>query len=92
MYSVSDLRKGLKIEIDGDPYEVVEFQFVKPGKGQALYRCRIRNLLSGGTIDKTYRAAEKIDKPNLFEKRVEPLRIQLFTVRLNRLTGWRMYE
>ena len=68
MYSVSDLKKGLKIEIDGDPYEVVEFQFVKPGKGQALYRCKIRNILNGGTIDKTYRASEKIDKPNLMER------------------------
>ena len=68
MHSVSDLRKGLKIEIDGEPYEVVEFQFVKPGKGQALYRCKIRNLVSGGTIDKTYRAADKIDKPNLMER------------------------
>jgi len=68
MYSVSDLRKGLKIEIDGDPYEVMDFQFVKPGKGQALYRCKIRNILNGGTIDKTYRAAEKIDKPNLMER------------------------
>lgn len=68
MYSVSDLRKGLKIEIDGEPYEVAEFQFVKPGKGQALYRCKIRNILSGGTIDKTYRAAEKIDKPNLHDR------------------------
>ena len=68
MYSVSELRKGLKIEIDGEPYEVVDFQFVKPGKGQALYRCKIRNLVSGGTIDKTYRAAEKIDNPNLAER------------------------
>lgn len=68
MYSVSDLRKGLKIEIDGDPYVVTEFQFVKPGKGQALYRCKIRNLVSGGTIDRTYRAAEKIDKPDMSER------------------------
>ena len=68
MYNVSDLRKGLKIEIDGDPYIVADFQFVKPGKGQALYRCKIRNLVSGGTIDKTYRAAEKIDKPDLHER------------------------
>jgi elongation factor P len=68
MYAVSDLRKGLKIEIDGEPFEVTEFQFVKPGKGQALYRCKIRNIINGGTIDKTYRAAEKIDKPNLQER------------------------
>ncbi len=68
MISVSDLRKGLKIEIDGEPYEVVDFQFVKPGKGQALYRCKIRNLVSGGTIDKTYRAADKIQKPDMHER------------------------
>jgi elongation factor P len=68
MYTVSDLRKGLKIEIDGDPYVVTEFQFVKPGKGQSLYRCKIRNLISGGTIDRTYRAAEKIDKPDMSER------------------------
>ncbi len=68
MYSCSDLRKGLKIEIDGDPYVVTDFQFVKPGKGQALYRCKIRNLVSGGTIDRTWRAAEKIGKPDLNER------------------------
>ena len=68
MYSASDLRKGLKIEIDGDPYIVSEFQFVKPGKGQALYRCKLKNLLTGSTQDKTYRSVEKMDKPNLMEK------------------------
>lgn len=68
MYSASDLRKGLKIEINGDPYVITEFQFVKPGKGQALYRCKIKNLLTGGTQDKTFRAVEKVDKPNLEER------------------------
>jgi elongation factor P len=70
MYSASDLRKGLKIEIDGDPYIVTDFQFVKPGKGQALYRCKLKNLISGSTQDKTYRSVEKIDKPNLHEKKM----------------------
>ncbi len=68
MYSASDLRKGLKIEIDGEPYTVVDFQFVKPGKGQALYRTKIKNLVTGATIDKTYRSVDKIDKPNLEER------------------------
>ena len=45
MYVASDLRKGLKIEIDGQPCIVTDFQFVKPGKGQALYRCRIKNQI-----------------------------------------------
>jgi len=68
MYSASDLRKGLKIEMDGAPYEVVEFQFVKPGKGQAMYKCRLKHLLQGNTIDKTFRAVDKIGKPDLEEK------------------------
>jgi len=68
MFSASNLRKGLKIEIDGDPYIITDFQFVKPGKGQALYRCKLKNLITGSTQDKTYRSVEKIDKPNLAEK------------------------
>ncbi len=68
MYSASDLRKGLKIEIEGQPYAITDFQFVKPGKGQALYRCKMKNLITGATLDKTYRAVEKIDKPNLEER------------------------
>lgn len=68
MYTASDLRKGLKIEIDGQPCVITDFQFVKPGKGQALYRCKIKNLITGSTVDKTFRAVEKIDKPNLEER------------------------
>ncbi|MBN1268579.1 MAG: elongation factor P [Kiritimatiellae bacterium] len=68
MYSASDLRKGLKIEMDGDPYEVVDFQFVKPGKGQAMYKCRIKNMITGAALDKTYRAVDKIGEPNLEER------------------------
>ena len=68
MYSASDLKKGLKIEIDGDPCIITDFQFVKPGKGQALYRCKIKNLNTGSSFDKTYRSVEKIDKPNLMQK------------------------
>lgn len=68
MYSASDLRKGLKIELEGIPYVVADFNFVKPGKGQALYVCKLRNLVSGGTVSKTFRSNDKMDKPNLEEK------------------------
>jgi len=68
MYTTSDLRKGLKIEIDGQPYVITDFQFVKPGKGQALYRCKLKNILNGTTLDRTYRAAEKIGKPDLMQR------------------------
>ena len=67
-YTAADLRKGLKIEMEGIPYEVVEFQFVKPGKGQAMYKCRIKNMLLGTTMDKTFRAVDKIDTPNIESK------------------------
>ncbi len=73
MYESSDLRKGLKIEIDGDPYVVVQFDFVKPGKGQALYKCRLKNMVSGAQFDKTYRSGEKINKADLEEVKMEYL-------------------
>jgi len=73
MYDSSDLRKGLKIEIDGDPYAVVQFEFVKPGKGQALYKCRLKNMVTGAQFDKTYRSGEKINKADLEEVKMEYL-------------------
>ena len=68
MYTASNLRKGLKIELDGEPYIVTDFEFCKPGKGQALYRCKVKNMLTGSTIDKTFRSVDKIDKPDLSER------------------------
>jgi elongation factor P len=57
----TDIRKGLKIQIDGVPYAVVEHQFVKPGKGQAFTRCRIRNLTTGNTIERTWKSGESVE-------------------------------
>lgn len=68
MYSASDLKKGLKIEIDGDPCMITNFEFSKPGKGQALYRCKIKNLVTGNTFDKTYRSVDKINKCALLSR------------------------
>lgn len=73
MYESSDLRKGLKIEIDGDPHVVVQFDFVKPGKGQALYKCRLKNMITGAQFDKTYRSGEKFKEANLEEVEMEYL-------------------
>jgi len=67
-YSASDLRKGLKVELDGVPFEITEFQFVKPGKGMAMYKCRIRNMITGGTQDRTFREVEKIGKPDIYSR------------------------
>lgn len=73
MYDSSDLRKGLKIEIDGDPYVVVQFDFVKPGKGQALYKCRLKNMITGSQFDRTYRSGEKFKEASLEEVEMEYL-------------------
>ena len=62
---VSELRKGAKIEIDGQPYIVTVFDFCKPGKGQALYRCKLKNMITGSTLDKTWRSADTVEKPDL---------------------------
>ncbi len=57
----TDIRKGLKIQIDGVPYAVVEHQFVKPGKGQAFTRCRIKNLTTGSVIERTWKSGESVE-------------------------------
>jgi elongation factor P len=57
----TDIRKGIKIQIDGVPYAVVEHQFVKPGKGQAFTRCRIKNLLTANVIERTYKSGEAVE-------------------------------
>ena len=65
MYSTTDFRKGLKIEIDGIPFEIIEFQHFKPGKGGAMVRTKLRNILNGRVLDNTFRSGEKVERPNL---------------------------
>ena len=65
MYSTTDFRKGLKIEIDGIPFEIIEFQHFKPGKGGAMVRTKLRNILNGRVVDNTFRSGEKVERPNL---------------------------
>ena len=68
MYETSDIRKGLRIEMDGEPFIVIEFQFVKPGKGTAFTRTKVRNLINGAVIDRTFKSGEKL-KPADTEER-----------------------
>jgi len=65
MYSTTDFRRGLKIEVEGTPYEIVEFQHFKPGKGGAMVRTKLRNFLTGRLQDITFRSGEKVGKPDL---------------------------
>ncbi len=71
MLSASDLRKGLKVQIDGNPYIVTDFEFSKPGKGQALYRTKMRNMISGNQLVKTYRSNDKFEKAELEERKMQ---------------------
>jgi elongation factor P len=71
--STTEFRNGLKIEIDGEPYVIVEFQHVKPGKGGAFVRTKFKSLKSGNVTDKTFRAGEKVDVPSLEEKTMQYL-------------------
>ncbi len=68
MYTVSDLRKGLKITINDEPYIVIAFDFLKPGKGQALYRTKLRNMITGLIIDRTYRPGDTFEPASLEER------------------------
>jgi elongation factor P len=65
MLSTTDFRRGLKIEMDGIPYEIVEFQHVKPGKGGAFVRTKLKNILNGRVVENTFRSGEKVDKPDM---------------------------
>ena len=66
-YNTSDFRKGLKVQIDGDPYLMIECNFVKPGKGQALYKCKLRNLIRGTVLDRTYKSGDSLDAADIEE-------------------------
>lgn len=68
MISASDFRNGATIEVDGDIFVVLEFQHVKPGKGAAFVRTKLRNLKSGSTIEKTFRPSEKMPKAHIDRK------------------------
>jgi len=73
MLESGDLRKGLKIELDGEPYIIVQFAFLKPGKGKALYKCKLKNMLTGAQFDRTFRSSEKFQEANLEEHEMEYL-------------------
>ena len=65
MISVNEFKTGLTIEVDGDIWRVMDFQHVKPGKGAAFVRSKLRNLRSGNVNEKTFRAGEKVEKHKL---------------------------
>jgi elongation factor P len=73
MYTAADLRKGLKITIDNEPYIITAFDFSKPGKGQALYRTKMKNMITGLTMDRTYRSGETFEPAHLEDRKMQYL-------------------
>ena len=71
MYETSNIRKGLKIELEGEVYTVVEFLHVKPGKGGAFIRTKLKSLAKGSVVEKTFRSGEKLGRPDLEEKKMQ---------------------
>lgn len=65
MHSTSDFKKGLKILVEGDPYTIVDFQHVKPGKGNQFTRTKLKNLLNGSNLERTFKSGEKFEIPDV---------------------------
>lgn len=66
-YKTSDFRKGLKVQIDGDPYVMTAMNFRKPGKGNALFECKLKNLVRGTTLQRTYKSNETLEEADVLE-------------------------
>ncbi len=65
MYELSDFRRGLRVMVEGSPYQVLDFQHVKPGKGNQFTRTRLRNLLTGQQLERTFKSGERFDVPDV---------------------------
>ncbi len=71
MISTAEFRNGSRIELEGDPYYIVEFQHVKPGKGGAFVRTKLKNYRTGNVIDRTFRSGERLPEPDLEERELQ---------------------
>jgi len=69
--STAEFRNGSRLEIDGEPFYIVEFQHVKPGKGGAFVRTKLKSYTSGNVIDRTFRSGERFDEPELDEREMQ---------------------
>lgn len=92
VYKTSDFRKGLKVQIDGEPYLMIEMNFVKPGKGNALYKCRLRNLIRNTILDRTYKGGDSLEAADVEETEVQYLYRQADTFVFMDSTTFEQYE
>jgi len=73
LIATNQFKKGLKIEIEGEPFIIIDFQHVKPGKGGAFVRTKLKSLIGGNVLDKTFRSGEKVKRPDFEEKEMQYL-------------------
>ena len=71
MISTTDFRGGVRLMVDGEPFYIVEFQHVKPGKGGAFVRTKLKSYLSGNVLDRTFRSGERFEEPDLEEREMQ---------------------
>ena len=71
MISTVDFRNGVRLMVEGEPFYIVEFQHVKPGKGGAFVRTKLKSYLSGNVLDRTFRSGERFEEPNLDEREMQ---------------------
>jgi elongation factor P len=73
VYNTNEFRKGIKVQIDGEPYLMTHCEFVKPGKGNALYKCKLRNLIKNSMLDRTYRGGDSLEAADVTELQAQYL-------------------
>ena len=73
MISAGDFKNGVTLEVEGNIYQILEFQHVKPGKGAAFVRTKLKNIISGGVVEKTFRPTEKFPKAHIERKDMQYL-------------------
>ena len=91
-YKTSDFRKGLKVQIDGEPYLMTEMNFVKPGKGNAMYKCKLRNLIRNTMLDRTYKGGDTLEAADVEEIDVQFLYRQVDSFFFMDNTTFEQYE
>lgn len=92
VYKTSEFRKGLKVQIDGEPYLMIEMNFVKPGKGNALYKCKLRNLVRNTVLDRTYKGGDTLEAADIQEIQTQFLYRQVDTFVFMDTATYEQYE
>ncbi len=91
-YKTNEFRKGLKVQIDGEPYLMTEMTFRKPGKGNALFQCKLKNLIRGTVLQKTYKGGDTLESADVEEIDVQFLYRQADTFVFMNTENFEQYE